>query len=129
MVYSELLFVVNCACNRFSSCNMEISWRRLPIFNFYLCLTLTKKVKMKGVCRIWSRGRHYSPSLPGDKYLKRCWKKRSPGRNLGEHRLVRRSGNTSRSTALLVFCWRMRSFPKSAILTIFLGKKYPRRVK
>ena len=24
---------------------------------------------MKGICRIWSRGRHFSPSLPGDRYL------------------------------------------------------------
>ena len=25
---------------------------------------------MKGICLIWSRGRHISPSLPGDRYLK-----------------------------------------------------------
>ena len=25
---------------------------------------------MKGICHIWSRGRHFSPSLPGDRYLK-----------------------------------------------------------
>ena len=25
---------------------------------------------MKGICPIWSRGRHFSPSLPGDRYLK-----------------------------------------------------------
>ena len=25
---------------------------------------------MKGICLIWSRGRHFSPSLPGDRYLK-----------------------------------------------------------
>ena len=25
---------------------------------------------MKGICRIWSRGRHFSPSMPGDRYLK-----------------------------------------------------------
>ena len=24
----------------------------------------------KGICHIWSRGRHFSPSLPGDRYLK-----------------------------------------------------------
>ena len=24
---------------------------------------------MKGICHIWSRGRHFSPSLPGDRYL------------------------------------------------------------
>ena len=25
---------------------------------------------MKGICLAWSRGRHFSPSLPGDRYLK-----------------------------------------------------------
>ena len=25
---------------------------------------------MKGICPIWSRARHFSPSLPGDRYLK-----------------------------------------------------------
>ena len=24
---------------------------------------------MKGICHIWSRGRHFSPSLPGDRHL------------------------------------------------------------
>ena len=24
---------------------------------------------MKGICHMWSRGRHFSPSLPGDRYL------------------------------------------------------------
>ena len=24
---------------------------------------------MKGICHVWSRGRHFSPSLPGDRYL------------------------------------------------------------
>ena len=32
---------------------------------------------------------------------------RRSGRNLGEHRLVRRSGTMSRGTVDLVFCWRM----------------------
>ena len=58
---------------------------------------------MKGICHVWSRGRHFSPSLPGDRYLKLGSQKRSPGRNLGERRLVRRSGTVSRGTALLVF--------------------------
>ena len=25
---------------------------------------------MKGICHEWSRGRHFSPSMPGDRYLK-----------------------------------------------------------
>ena len=64
---------------------------------------------MKGICHIWSRGRHFSPSMPGDRYLKLSPQKRPPGRNLGEHRSVRRSGTASRGTALLVFGLRMRS--------------------
>ena len=60
---------------------------------------------MKGICHIWSRGRHFSPSLPGDRYLiLGSPQKRPPGRNLGEHRLVRRSGATSRGT-VLIFCF------------------------
>ena len=78
---------------------------------------------MKGICHIWSRGgRHFSPSLPGDRYLKLSSQKQSPGRNLGEHRLVRRSGTASRDTTLLVFSVRMRSFPRTEILTILVGK-------
>ena len=76
---------------------------------------------MKGICHIWSRGRHFSPSLPGDRYLKLSSQKRSPGRNLGEHRLVRRSGTASRGSALLVFCVSTRKFPRTEF-TIFLGK-------
>ena len=77
---------------------------------------------MKGICHLWSRGRHFSPSLPGDRYLKFDSQKRSPGRNLGEHRLVRRSGIASRGTALLVFSSRMRSFTRTDLLTICMGK-------
>ena len=78
---------------------------------------------MKGTCHIWSRGRLISPSLPvgDDWYLNLSSQKRSPGRNLGEHRSVRRSGTASRGTALLVFGLRMRSFPRTEVLTIFLG--------
>ena len=65
---------------------------------------------MKGICHIWSTGRHFSPSLPGNRYLKLSSQKRPPGRNLGEHRLVRSSGTTSRGTALLAFLERMRRF-------------------
>ena len=78
---------------------------------------------MKGICHKWSRGRLISPSMPvgDDWYLKLSSQKRSPGRNLGEHRLVRRSGTASRGTVILVFCLRMRSFPRTEVLTIFLG--------
>ena len=80
---------------------------------------------MKGICHIWSRGRHFSPSMPGDRYLKLSPQKRPPGRNLGEHRLVRRSGTTSRGTALLVFGLRMRSFLRTKARTICEGNTYP----
>ena len=56
---------------------------------------------MKGICHVWSRGRHFSSSMPGDRYLKLGSGKRSTGRNLGGHRLVRRSGTASRGTGIL----------------------------
>ena len=79
---------------------------------------------MKGICHIWSRGRLISPSMPvgDDWYLNLNSQKRPPGRNLGEHRLVRRSGTTSRGTVVLVFCLRMRSFPRTDVPTIFMGR-------
>ena len=79
---------------------------------------------MKGICHIWSRGRLISPSLPvgDDWYLNLNSQKRPPGRNLGEHRLVRRSGTTSRGTVVLVFCLRMRSFLRTEVPTIFMGR-------
>ena len=79
---------------------------------------------MKGICHIWSRGRLISPSMPvgDDRYLNLNSQKRPPGRNLGEHRLVRRSGTTSRGTVVLLFCLRMRSFPRTEVPTIFMGR-------
>ena len=73
---------------------------------------------MKGICHIWSRGRLISPSMPvgDDWYLNLDSQKRPPGRNLGEHRLVRRSGATSRGTVVLAFCLRMRSFPRTEFI-------------
>ena len=56
---------------------------------------------MKGICHVSSRGRRFSPSLHGDRCLKLSSRRRSPSRNLGEHRLVRPSGTTSRGTAFL----------------------------
>ena len=79
---------------------------------------------MKGICHIWSRGRLISPSLPvgDDWYLNLSSQKRSPGRNLGEHHSVRRSGTASRGTIILVFCLRMRSFPRTEVYTMFLSQ-------
>ena len=86
---------------------------------------------MKGICHTWSRGRFISPSLPvgDDWYLNLNSQKRSPGRNLGQHRWVRRSGTASRGTVVLVFCLRMRSFPRAEVLTISLEKKCPHRTR
>ena len=77
---------------------------------------------MKGICHVWSRGRLISPSMPvgDDWYLKLNSQKRPPGRNLGEHRLVRRSGATSRGTVVLILCLRMRSFSRTEVPTIFM---------
>ena len=79
---------------------------------------------MKGICHKWSRGRLISPSMPvgDDWYLNLDSQKRPPGRNLGEHRLVRRSVATSSGTVVLVFCLRMHSFPTTAVSTIFMGR-------
>jgi len=72
---------------------------------------------MKAICHQWSRGRHVSPSLPGDRYQKLSSQKQSPGRNFGEHRLVRRSGTASSGTAPLYFSLRMRRCPITDYLT------------
>ena len=70
----------------------------------------------KAFCCTWSRGRHLSPSVPGDRYLKLSLQTRPPGRNHGGHRLVRRSGTTFGNTALLVFSLGMRIFRDSHII-------------
>ena len=79
---------------------------------------------MKGICLIWSRGRLISPSLPvgDDWYLNLNSQKRPPGRNLVEHRLVRRSGATSRATVVLVLSLRMRSLPRTEVPIIFMRR-------
>ena len=78
---------------------------------------------MNGICLIRSRGRLISPSLPvgDDRYLNLSSQKRPTGRNLGGNRLVRRSGSTSRGTAVLVSRLRMRRVPLTLVLTIFVG--------
>ena len=75
---------------------------------------------MNGICLRWSRGRLISPSLPigDDRYLNLSSQKRPTGRNLGGNRLVRRSGTASRGTVVLIFCLRMRTFPKAEVTTI-----------
>ena len=70
-------------------------------------ISVTNSVEWKKrICHIWSRSRHFSllaVQWP-DRYLKLgSPKKRSPGRNLGEHRSVWRSGTKSRGTVLVFF--------------------------
>ena len=68
---------------------------------------------MKGICLMWSRGRHFSPSLPGDRYLKLGSK--------SDHR-AEIWGNIVRYSAL-AFSLRMRSFLKlNFLLAICVGK-------
>ena len=93
---------------------------------------------MNGICLIWSRGRLISPSLPvgDDRYLNLSSQKRPPGRNLGEHRSVRRSGTMSRGTVVLLFCCAHAQVPSNSssyhicgnemncVLTSFTGASF-----
>ena len=94
-----------------------------------LPLLMSRTEWMKGIYFLWSRGRHSSPLLPGNRYLKLGSQKRSPGRNLGEQRLVRRSGTTSRGTALLVLRLHMHGSPLTEFFTIRAAKWQNTRVK
>ena len=90
---------------------------------FHLWIELSEW--MKGSCHRRNRGRQISPSLPsGDVFfMKLNSEKRSPSRNLGEHREVRYSGTTSRGTAFLVFCLRMRKLSINCVHVIVLWKE------
>ena len=94
------------------------------LYEWKLLLVMVRVERMKGICHLWSRGRLISPSLPvgDDWYLNLNSQKRSPGQNLGKHRLVRRSGTWSRGTVVLGFCLRMRNLPRTEVLTIFLSQ-------
>ena len=48
----------------------EITRRLLGIYIYKLLLLLNRAEWMKGICLMWSRGRHFSPSLLGNRYLK-----------------------------------------------------------
>ena len=88
-----------------------------------LLFFIVKYANLSGFCCRRRRG-CLSSLLPvgDDWYLNLNSQKRPPGRNLGEHRLVRRSGATSRGTVVLVFCLRMRNFPRTEVPTIFMGR-------
>ena len=102
----------------------ENIWKTV-LYIWKLVLSMSRVEWMNGICLIWSRGRLISPSLPfgDDRYLNLSSQKRPTGRNLGGNRSVRRSGTTSRGTVVLVFCLRMRTFPLTLVLTIFVGMK------
>ena len=58
---------------------------------------------MKGIFLLWCRGRIFL-FLPAWRQVSESWfHKRSPGRNLGEHRSVRRSGTASRGNTPIFF--------------------------
>ena len=42
---------------------------KTAILKYKLLLVMNRADWMKGICRIRFRGRHFSPSLPGDRYL------------------------------------------------------------
>ena len=66
---------------------------------------------MKGVCHRWSRGRYFSPSLPGDRYLKLSSQKRSAGQIAGY--IVWYDALEPRPDRVLlfyIFCLRMFSY-------------------
>ena len=89
-------------------------------------LIRTNRVEwMKGICLIWSRGRLISPSLPvgDDWYLNLTSQKRPPGRNLGEHRLVRRSGTASEVLFYWYYVCACAVFLELKFFPIFLIKK------
>ena len=79
---------------------------------------------MNGICLIWSRGRLTSPSLPvgDDRYLNLSSKKDPRAEISGE--IVRYYALAQRpEVEVLVFCLRMRRFPVTLVLTIFMGMK------
>ena len=102
----------------------ERKFQKTVLYIQKLLLGMKRVEWMKGICHIWSRGRLISHSMPvgDDWYLNLNSQKRPPGRNLGEHRLVRRSGATSSGTVVLVFCLRMRGFPWTDVPTILIGQ-------
>ena len=80
--------------------------------------------RMKGICLIWSRGRHFSPSLPGDRYLK-LGSKSDLRAEISESIVgyealaprpeVLRSVSCFYGNSLLwVFCLRNRKYPRSS---------------
>ena len=82
-------------------------------------ISTTLNGRMKGI-----RGRLISPSMPVgyDWCLNLNSQKQPRGRNIGEHRLVRRSITISRGTVVLVFCLHIRSFPRTDVPTIFMAR-------
>ena len=102
----------------------ENIWKTV-LYILKLVVSLSRAERMNGICLIWSRGRLISPSLPvgDDRYLNLSSQKRPTGRSPGGNRLVRRSGTTSRCAVVLVFCLRMRRFPLTLVLTIFVRIK------
>ena len=51
--------------------SVPLGWKNLHTLIYIWKLLIRKNwiEWMTGICHIWSRGRHFSPSLPGDRYL------------------------------------------------------------
>ena len=78
------------------------------------CCELFIELSGREVLSRMVKERHVPPSLPSWRQVSETWlQKRPPGRDLGDHCLLRRSGTTSIGTVALVFCWRMRSYHRT----------------
>ena len=84
-------------------------WKLLPI--------LYRVEWTKGFCYVWSRGRHFSPSLPGNRYLKLGSKSDLRAEISGS--IVGYDALAPRPEVLLLW---LRSYPRNEVLTIFVEK-------
>ena len=91
------------------------------------CCELIIELSGREVLSRMVKERHVPPSLPSWRQVSETWlQKRPPGRNLGDHCLLRRSGTTSIGTVALVFCWRMRSYHRTEFFfSIFVEYNTP----
>ena len=71
----------------------------------------------KGICHVWSRGRHFPPSLPGHRYLKLGSGPKSRGASFGKtlwHHVQR--------YCCLGILFGHAQFPRTEVPTIFMGR-------
>ena len=79
-----------CACLNPKGYHMEDTMTTFSYIYMWLNLRYNRDASTKGICLMWSRGRHFPPSLPrrgqGIGTAISSWHKRSTGRNLVVHR-------------------------------------------